>query len=83
MIQEKKLTFIRLNRDWCKALQKRAKEENRSVNNFIETTLFDVIYREPNAETLATMDEAIIHPEKLVQIIDIDEFVEKVRDGEI
>ncbi|WP_304344313.1 ribbon-helix-helix protein, CopG family [Chryseobacterium koreense] len=83
MIQEKKLTSIRLNRELYKALQKRAKEENRSVNNFIETTLFDVLYREPNEETLAAMDEAINHPEKLEQITNIDAFLEKVRDGEI
>ncbi|KMQ71808.1 ribbon-helix-helix protein, CopG family [Chryseobacterium koreense] len=83
MIQEKKLTSIRLNRELYKALQKRAKEENRSVNNFIETTLFEVLYREPNEETLAAMDEAINHPEKLEQITNIDAFLEKVRDGEI
>lgn len=83
MIQEKKLTSIRLNRELYKALQKRAKEENRSVNNFIETTLFEVLYREPNEETLSAMDEAINHPEKLEQITNIDAFLEKVRDGEI
>ncbi len=34
------------------------KEENISVNNYIETLLIEAIYREPNEETLAAMREA-------------------------
>ncbi len=57
MIKEKKLTSIRLNSDLYERLQKEAKKENRSLNNFIETALYQTVYREPNAETLAAMEE--------------------------
>lgn len=40
-------------------IEKLAKEENRSLNNFIETTLFDALeYREPNAITRSGMKES-------------------------
>lgn len=35
-----------------------AKRQNRSLNNFVETLLLDAAYHEPNAETLAAMEEA-------------------------
>ena len=55
---DKKLTSIRLNKNLYKHLQKKAKAENRSVNNYIETLLFEASeYEIPNAETLAAMQE--------------------------
>lgn len=39
--QEKKLTSIRLNKKLYLYLQQRAKAENRSLNNYIETLLFE------------------------------------------
>ncbi len=56
--KDKKLTSIRLNKNLYKHLQQKAKEENRSVNNYIETLLFEASeYEVPNAETLAAMKE--------------------------
>lgn len=56
--KDKKLTSIRLNKNLYKHLQKKAKEENRSVNNYIETLLYDASeYGIPNAETLAAIKE--------------------------
>ncbi|QBO57725.1 toxin-antitoxin system HicB family antitoxin [Chryseobacterium salivictor] len=49
MIKEKKLTSIRLSKNLYAHLQNKAKEENRSVNNYIETLLFESSeYFEPN-----------------------------------
>jgi hypothetical protein len=58
MIQEKKLTSIRLGKNLYAELQRKAKSENRSVNNFIETTLMESLnFYEPNEETIAAMEE--------------------------
>ena len=58
MIKEKKLTSIRLDKNLYLHLQKKAKKENRSINNYIETLLFENSdYYEPNEETLAAMKE--------------------------
>ena len=58
MIQEKKLTSIRLGKNLYAELQKKAKAENRSVNNYIETTLMESLnFYEPNEETIAAMEE--------------------------
>lgn len=59
MVQEKKLTSIRLEKGLYAELQRKAKEENRSVNNYIETALIKSLeYYEPNEETIAAVEEA-------------------------
>jgi len=35
-----------------------AKQQNRSLNNYVETLLLDAAYLEPNAETIEAMKEA-------------------------
>lgn len=67
--KDKKLTSIRLNKNLYKHLQKRAKEENRSVNNYIETLLFEASdYRIPNEETLAAMKEIQDYAEGKIEL---------------
>lgn len=59
MVQEKKLTSIRLNKILYAHLQKKARTENRSVNNYIETLLLENSnFYEPNEETVAAVNEA-------------------------
>ncbi len=56
---KKKSTSLRLNSNLYAYIEKLAKKENRSLNNFIETTLFDALeYREPNEETKLAMEES-------------------------
>ena len=57
-IVERKQTSFRLSTDLLKRLQIAAKEENRSLNNFVESTLMDAVYKKPNVKTLAAMKEA-------------------------
>jgi hypothetical protein len=53
---KKKSTSLRLNSNLFAHIEKLAKKENRSLNNFIETTLFDALeYREPNENTKKTI----------------------------
>lgn len=55
---ERKQTSFRLRTDLLERLQVIVKEENRSLNNFVESALMDIIYRKPNAITLKAMQEA-------------------------
>lgn len=60
--KEKKLTSIRINKDLYAHLQKKAKEENRSINNYIETLLYEASeYETPNKETLEAIQEVKDH----------------------
>ena len=55
----KKSTYLRLNSNLYAYIEKLAKKENRSLNNFIETTLFDALnYREPNEKTKKGIKES-------------------------
>lgn len=53
------MTSIGLSSNIYKHLQKQAKSENRSVNNYIETLLLENSeYFKPNEKTIATVKEA-------------------------
>lgn len=55
----KKATSLRLNPNLYAHIEKLAKQQNRSMNNFIETTLFDALeYTEPNASTKKGIEES-------------------------
>lgn len=54
----RKQTSFRLREDLLQLLQEHAKKANRSLNNFVESTLMDAMYTEPNEETIAAIKEA-------------------------
>ena len=54
----KKNQSFRLSVELINRLKQLAKRQNRSLNNYVETLLFDAAYHEPNAVTLAAMKEA-------------------------
>jgi hypothetical protein len=54
----RKQTSFRLREDLLQILQEQAKKANRSLNNFVESTLMDAMYSEPNEETIAAIKEA-------------------------
>ena len=51
-------TAFRLSNELLRRLKIEARKQNRSLNNFVESVLMDVVYRTPNNETLAAMEEA-------------------------
>lgn len=53
----RKPTMFRLKADLVDRLKIAAKRENRSLNNYVESVLMDVVYHEPNAETRAAIEE--------------------------
>ena len=70
-------TAFRLDSDLLARLKALAKKENRSLNNYVETVLMDVVYDEPNNETLEALNE--VRGGKQLQKLDVDkleEFVE-------
>lgn len=73
---ERKQTSFRLRTDLLERLQVVAKEENRSLNNFVESTLMDIIYRKPNAITLKAMREA--ESEEELETLDLNNFKDYV-----
>lgn len=54
----RKQTSFRLREDLLQLLREQAKKANRSLNNFVESTLMDAMYSEPNEETIAAIKEA-------------------------
>ena len=51
-------TAYRLSNELLRRIKIEARKQNRSLNNFVESVLMDVVYRTPNKETLAAMEEA-------------------------
>ena len=52
-------TSFRLREDLLDGLRRNAKRENRTLNNYVESILLDIVYREPNDVTKAAMEEAM------------------------
>ena len=50
-------TAFRFDKELIRRLKIKAKKENRSLNNYVETVLMDVAYDEPNEKTIAAINE--------------------------
>ncbi|MBR6541042.1 MAG: toxin-antitoxin system HicB family antitoxin [Bacteroidales bacterium] len=72
MVTTKKITTFRLSEELLERLKVLAKKENRSLNNFVEYTLMEIAYNEPNEETIAAMKEAESGVE--LETLDVDNF---------
>lgn len=78
---KKKSTSLRLNSNLFAHIEKLAKEENRSLNNFIETTLFDALeYREPNEVTKSAIKESQKERASLKRYSSAEELFQDVED---
>ena len=69
-------TAFRFDKELIRRLKIKAKKENRSLNNYVETILMDVVYDEPNEETVAAIDE--VKSGKDLKRLDMDKFDEFV-----
>jgi len=72
----KKQTAFRFSEDLLRRLKIRARKENRSLNNYVEKVLMDVVYDEPNEETKAAIKEA--KENKDLETLDLKKFKEFV-----
>ncbi len=71
-VAAKRITTFRLSEELLERLKVLAKKENRSLNNFVEYTLMEIAYNEPNEETIAAMKEAESGVE--LETLDVDNF---------
>ena len=69
-------TAFRFDKELIRRLKIKAKKENRSLNNYVETVLMDVVYDEPNEETMAAINE--VNSGKDLERLDMDKFDEFV-----
>ena len=72
-VTAKRITTFRLSEELLERLKVLAKKENRSLNNFVEYTLMEIAYNEPNEETIAAMKEAESGVE--LETLDVDNFM--------
>lgn len=54
----RKQTAFRFNSNLLEALKRNAKRENRSLNDYVENVLTDIVDFNPNEETSAAIEEA-------------------------
>ena len=54
----RKPTSFRLRTDLLEGLKRNAIRENRTLNNYVESVLLDLVYNEPNEVTKAAIKEA-------------------------
>lgn len=54
----KKQTAFRLDSELLDLLKSAAKREHRSLNNYVECLLREIMYKEPNEETKMAIEEA-------------------------
>ena len=74
-----KQTSFRLREDLLQILHQKARMENRSLNNFVESTLMDAVYSEPNEITLAAINEARTETNKKAFDNDVESLMEELR----
>lgn len=55
----RKQTSFRLRSDLMERLKINAKKENRTLNNYVESVLLDIVFDEPNEITKAAIAEAM------------------------
>ena len=58
-IIERKPTSFRLRTDLLERLRKNAVRQNRTLNNYVESILLDIVYNEPNDTTRVAIEEAM------------------------
>lgn len=78
---KKKTASLRINSNLFAHIEKLAKQENRSLNNFIETTLFNALdYREANAITKTGIKESRKERTSLKKYSSTEEVFQDVED---
>ena len=68
----RKQASFRLREDLLEILKSKAQKANRSLNNFVESTLMEALCETPNNETLQAMKEA--KEDKNLDTLDLSNF---------
>lgn len=70
-------TAFRLEKDLVDQLKEQAKNNKRSLNNYVELILSKVVEKQPNDDTIEALEEAM-NNEELEPITDIDKFLDSI-----
>ena len=74
----RKPTSFRLRTDLLEGLKRNAKRENRTLNNYVESVLLDVVYDEPNEVTKAAIEEAMSGKNRNKFYTDVDDMMNDI-----
>lgn len=74
----RKPASFRLRVDLLEGLKKNAARENRTLNNYVESVLLDIVYHEPNDETIAAIKEARSKKSHGKTYTDVDEMINDI-----
>ena len=68
----RKPASFRLRADLLEKLKRKAELENRTLNNYVENVLLNIVYHEPNQVTKAAIEEAMSgnNPNKVYSSVD-------------
>jgi len=70
-------TAFRLEKELVDELKQQAKNNKRSLNNYVELILSKVVEKQPNDETIEALEEAM-NSKELKPITDIDKFLDSI-----
>lgn len=70
-------TAFRLEKELIQKLKKEAKKEQRSLNNYVEYLLSQVMNKQPNENTLKAIQDAL-ESKNLEKIEDVDAFIKNL-----
>lgn len=73
---------FRLRADLLEGLKRNAARENRTLNNYVESVLLDIVYHEPNEETKEAIREAMSGKNRNKVYTDIDEMFNDILNEE-
>jgi len=74
----RKPASFRLRTDLLEKLKRNAARENRTLNNYVESVLLDVVYPAPNAVSKAAIEEAMSGQNKNKVYDDVDEMLNDI-----
>ncbi|MBR1789414.1 MAG: toxin-antitoxin system protein [Bacteroidaceae bacterium] len=69
---------FRLRSDLMARLRQNAARENRTLNNYVESVLLDVVFHEPNATTRAAIEEAMSGRNRNKVYTDVEEMMNDI-----
>ena len=73
---------FRLRSDLMDRLKQNAARENRTLNNYVESVLLDVVYDEPNEVTKAAVKEAMSEKNRNKVYSNVDEMFDDILNEE-
>ena len=78
----RKPASFRLRVDLLERLKRNAARENRTLNNYVESVLLDIVYHEPNDVTKAAIEEVMSSRNPSKVYTDIDEMFNDILNEE-